>query len=85
MSFNPDLNLAEKVIFSWKMTKSFHSQICFNIYISAEIYLNKKLNLLSYLVRNFQINARNKVSAFSTFSHYIMPHLETWWLSLFEK
>ena len=38
MSFNPDLKWAQKVIFSWKMTKPFHSQICFNIYyISTEI------------------------------------------------
>ena len=30
MSFNP--NKDQKVILSWNMTKSFHSQICFNIY-----------------------------------------------------
>ena len=29
--------------------------------LSAEIYLNEKLNIyFTYLVRNFQINARNK-------------------------
>ena len=47
------------------MTKSIHSQIYFNIYISADIYLSEKLNLYSYLVRNFQINAREP-NAFST-------------------
>ena len=66
ITFNPDLNQAQKIIFSQKMTKSIHSQIYFNIYISAaDIYLSEKLNLYSYLVRNFQINAREQ-SAFST-------------------
>ena len=47
--------------------------------LSAEIYLNEKLNLhFTYLVRNFQINARNKQTAkcLLTFSHYTRPHLE---------
>ena len=45
MSFNLDLNKAEKAIFSWKMTKSFHSKICVNIYYQQKFYLNEKLNL----------------------------------------
>ena len=32
--------------------------------LSAEIYLTEKLNLyFTYLVRNFQINARNRITA----------------------
>ena len=45
----------------------FHSQICFNVYISVAIYVNEKLknvkNILSYLVWNFQTSARNKLIA----------------------
>ena len=44
MSFNPELNYAQKVVFSWKMT-NFHSQICFNIYYLQKFHLNEKLNL----------------------------------------
>ena len=49
MPFNPDLNLDQKVIFSWKMTKSFPSQICFNIYHLQKLYLNEKLNLYYHI------------------------------------
>ena len=49
MSFNQDLNSAQKVIFSWKMTKSFHSQISFNIYYLQKFYLNDKLNLYYHI------------------------------------
>ena len=47
--------------------------------LPAEIYLNEKLNLyFTYLVRNVQTNARNKLIAkcLLTFSHYTWPHLE---------
>ena len=54
--------LGSKVIFSWEITKSFHSKICSNICYQQKFYLNETLNLyyIPYLVRNFQINRRNK-------------------------
>ena len=67
MLFNPDLNWAQKVIFSWKMTKLFHSQICFNIYTSAAIYLNEKLDL--HLVYKKFPNQCNRLSAKCLFNN----------------
>ena len=61
------------------MTKPFQSQILYKIYYLQKFYLNEKLNLYyHFLVKNFQINARNKLTAkcILTFSHYI------WQLSL---
>ena len=37
--------LDSKVVSSWKMAESFHSQICFNIYNLQKFDLNDKLNL----------------------------------------
>ena len=50
MLLNPDVNYARKVMFSWKILKSFHSQF-FSTFIICRNYLNESLN--------FQINARN--------------------------
>ena len=47
--------------------------------LSAEILSECKIEfILPYLVRNFQINARNKLTAkcLLTFSHYTRPDLE---------
>ena len=47
--------------------------------ISAEILSELKIEfILPYLVRNFQINAKNKLTTkcLLTFFHYTMPHLE---------
>ena len=47
--------------------------------VSAEILSEWKIEfILPYLVRNFQINARNKLTAkcLLTFSHYTRPDLE---------
>ena len=49
MAFNPGLNQVQKVIFSWKMTKLFHSQVSFNIYYLQKFYLNKKENLYYHI------------------------------------
>ena len=46
---------------------------------SAEILSKWKIELiLPYLVGNFKVNARNKVTTkcLLTFSHYTRPHLE---------
>ena len=52
----------------------------FQYLLSAEIYLNEKINLyFTYLMRNFQINARNKLTEkclFLPFSHCTRLHLE---------
>ena len=60
MSSNPDLNKqAQEVIILQVMIKSFHSHISFNIILG--IYLNDKMNFHYHvLVRNLQINARNR-------------------------
>ena len=45
----------------------------------AEILYECKIEfILSYLMRNFQISARNKLTAkcLLTFSHYTRPHLD---------
>ena len=46
--------------------------------LSAEILSELKLEfILSYLVRNFQTNAKNKTTkCLLTFIHYTRPHLE---------
>ena len=46
--------------------------------LSAEILSKLKLEfILPYLVRNFQINAKNKTTkCLLTFIHYTRPHLE---------
>ena len=47
--------------------------------LSAEILSERKIEfILPYLVRNFQVNARNKLTpkCLLTFSHYTRPHLE---------
>ena len=47
--------------------------------LSAEILSERKIEfILPYLVRNFQINARYKLTAkcFLAFCHYTRPHLE---------
>ena len=69
--FNADLNKqAQKIIFSWKMTKHFIQKFGSTI----EIYLNKKLiwirNWISIIIfsRKFP-NQCNKLM-----SHYITPH-----------
>ena len=49
MSLNPGLNQAQKVIFSWKIRKSFHSKSCFNIDYLQKFYLNEKLNLYYHI------------------------------------
>ena len=41
---HPDLNQAQKIRFSWKMTNHF-THICFNIYYLKKFYLNEILNL----------------------------------------
>ena len=58
MSFNPDLNKqAQEVRLSRTVTKSYHSQNCFNSILG--IYLDEKLNFCRHiLVRNIQISAR---------------------------
>ena len=79
MSFNTDLNYNKIFIFSQKMTKSFHSQIYFkHLNIGRNLSEWKIEFILSYLVRNFQINARNKLreKCLFKFSHYIRPHFE---------
>ena len=60
MSSNPDLNKqAQEVIILQAMIKSFRSHVSFNIILG--IYLNEKMNFHYHvLVRNVQINARNK-------------------------
>ena len=56
MSFNSDLNKqALEVTFSRTMTKSYHSQICFNNLLG--IYLNEKFSFYYHiLARNVQIS-----------------------------
>ena len=50
-----------KVTFSRKMTKSFHSKICFNnVYNCKNLFGLKIEFLLPYLIINVQINARYK-------------------------
>ena len=77
----------KKLYFHGQITKSFHSQTCFNIYISAEIYLSEKLNLYLYLVKNFQINSKNKLRV--KYLLNILPLYKAssciWWLILCEK
>ena len=46
MSFNPDLNQAQKNMLSWKMTKPFHSQICFNILLWFKESISSSLALV---------------------------------------
>ena len=59
--FNPILNKnAQKAIFSRKMTKSFDSQICFNNKYNCTNLTFEFL--LIYLVKNIQLNARNRFS-----------------------
>ena len=60
MSFDPYLSKqVQEVLFSKTITKSYHSQICFKNIL--EIYLNEKLNFCYHiLIRNVQINARNR-------------------------
>ena len=60
MSSNPDLNKqAQKVINLQAMIKSFYSHICFNNILG--ICLNGKMYFHYHvLVRNVQINARNR-------------------------
>ena len=40
---------AQKVIFSWKITKAFQLQICFHIYYLQKFSLNEKLNLYYHI------------------------------------
>ena len=56
MPFNPDLNKQDqKDVFSRRMTKGFHSQICFNkLYICRNSPEGDAEFLLLYLVRNIQ-------------------------------
>ena len=78
MSFNLDLNYAQKVIFM-KNDKIIPLTNLFQHLLSAEILSECKIEfILPYLVRNFQINARNKLTAkcLLTFSHYTRPDLE---------
>ena len=66
-------------MFSWKMTKIISLTNLFQHLPSAEILSESKIEfILPYLVRNFQINARNKLTTkcLLTFSHYTRPHLE---------
>ena len=60
MSFNPDLNKqAQEVVFSKKMTKLF-THICFyNAYIHRNLSEWEIEFLLSYLVKNVQLTAKN--------------------------
>ena len=49
MPFSSDLNKqALEVTFSRKITKSYHSQICFNNILG--IYLNEKLNFCHHIL-----------------------------------
>ena len=61
MSFNPDLNYAQKVIFSGKITKSFHSQIFLNILQCAEI-LSDFIIFSEKFQNQFKEQTNNKVS-----------------------
>ena len=62
ISFHPVLNKqTQEVIFSWKMTKSSHPQVFYNIPVSCAnfqkhlgVYLDEKLNF------NHRIKERNK-------------------------
>ena len=48
MSFNSDLNKQDlEITFSRRVTKSYHSQTCFNNILG--IYLNEKLNFYHYV------------------------------------
>ena len=52
MSFNLDLiTMTQKIMFSWKFTKSFYSQFIFNSVYTCKILSEQDIKfLLSYLV-----------------------------------
>ena len=81
MSFNTDFNKqAAKVAFSRTMTKSYHSQTCFNYMLG--IFLTAKLNVIRHiLVKNVQVSARFR-KLFVLL--YIRLENKVYWNHLFE-
>ena len=69
------------------MTKSFHSQICFNIYYQQNFYLNKNWTYLTIFNEKFPNHCKEEIN--STVSSNILPLYKAsswiWQLSLCEN
>ena len=69
------------------MTKSFHSQICFNIYYQQNFYLNKYWTYLTIFNEKFPNHCKEEIN--STVSSNILPLYKAsswiWQLSLCEN
>ena len=65
-----------KIIFSWKMIKSIHSKICFNIYYLQKLYLNENLNLYYQILCEISKSMEETNQCLLTFFRYARLLLE---------